>query len=216
MSSATRDGVHQALQRQSGWRPDAELVLGWGHPEQFLDPPAFRTAVRGPDRVEVAGRPAWQVVLSAPGNKPYVLQVAVDDATGLVVDLAAEGTPYRSTVLELALDEPLPPDTFSWNGPTSTARRDELRARAEVEAAPVRPSEGPLPTYWPGRPTWLTTLLDDGSVFARLRPGPDTAVLHRRALGTAPTPEDELRRRGNLPNVVPVDTWDDTTWSWTC
>jgi hypothetical protein len=112
-------GVHRHRPRDPAWVPGDFLSLGWGHPDLFRDPHEFETPVRGPSLVDTAtGRDGWEVLLVAPGNKPYPLTVVIDHITGLQLSHAAVGTPYRSTVVELSVDEPLPEDTFSWDGPT--------------------------------------------------------------------------------------------------
>lgn len=121
------DNTMQPLDWVPGYRPDTILGLGWGHPELFLEPDEFRTPVSGPEAVETAGRAAWSVRLAAPGNKPYVLIELIDDLTGLPLGHHAEGTPYQVHVQHLRVDEPLPDDTFSWDGPVPTTARQAPR-----------------------------------------------------------------------------------------
>ncbi len=97
----------------------------------------------------MAGRDAWQATLSARGQKPYPLKIATDAQSGLLLRYAAQGTPYFTEVTALTINEVLPDDTFSYNGPV-VPYKPPVPARSEVEAC-----EG----VW----AWLdSTRVDDG------------------------------------------------------
>jgi hypothetical protein len=61
------------------------------------------------------------LTLGAPGNKPYVLRLVLDQETGLVLRYAAEGTPYVVEVLDFTVDADLSPATFMWDGDVEDA-----------------------------------------------------------------------------------------------
>jgi hypothetical protein len=129
-----KSGLMKRQPQEAGWVPGTEIGgLGWGHPDLFRDPPAFQEAIAGPVRTAVAGRQAWEVVLAAPGTKPYSLRLAIDHETGLVLRYAAEGTPYIAEVLDIAVNTDLPADTFAWDGETETGRADIDDARSHAE-----------------------------------------------------------------------------------
>lgn len=121
-----RSGVMHEQRRRTHWIPKDEIAgLGWGHPRLFLDPPEFQTPLAGPTATTHAGRDAWEVTLSAPGNKPYVLRLVLDQETGLVLRYAAEGTPYVVEVLDITVDADLSLATFTWDGYAANADEDE-------------------------------------------------------------------------------------------
>ncbi len=197
-ADGTAGGEHE-------WPPGSALPLGWGHPRLFLDPPEFGTAIRGPSPVELAGGRAWRITVAAPGAKPYTLHLVVDDATGLLLSYAAEGAGYRCEVLELAVDQSLPPDTFLWDGPVAPAPR-------EVPSPPPQP----MPTYWPAIAQWQLEASDDGAVLATLNPALGTAAVHRRVRAAGPPGVDTLLKRLGWPPApaVRLSSWDSSTFSW--
>lgn len=126
-------GAMQRHLREPNWIPGDEIGgLGWGHADLFGDPPAFEAPLSGPIPTTVADRCAWEVLLGAPGKKPYVLRLALDRETGLVLRYAAEGTPYVVEVLDITIDEELSAGTFDWHGDLEDRRAADARqARAD-------------------------------------------------------------------------------------
>jgi len=211
-----RDGIRHLIRAESGalqrhrrdadWVPGDEIGgLGWGQRDLFRDPPAFESPVSGPVAVTVAGREAWEVRLAAPGRKPYVLSLAVDRDTGLVLRCAAEGTPYVTEVVDLVVNENLPADTFIWAGEVEDGRR----AEPEESDAGDPLDELPLPRFWPAEPSWRAVRIDlsTGSFQARLGRGLGDAVVVRRPVN----PVDEWELEG--PPLR--HEWVEGAWRWT-
>lgn len=137
-------GAMQQVRREPDWVPGQEIGgLGWGHPDLFRDPPAFQTAAVEPVPTTVAGRDAWEVMLAAPGKKPYALRLAVDQETGLVLRYAAEGTSYFVEVLEIAVNQDLPADTFTWDEETEYQPDVATLKRSRRRGGPASAVEGP-------------------------------------------------------------------------
>ena len=210
-----RDGLRQLIRAESGsvqlrrrdpeWVPGDEIGgLGWGHRDLFRDPPAFEEPVSGPVPADVGGREAWEVRLAAPGRKPYVLSIAVDHDTGLVLRYAAEGTPYITEVLELVVNEELPADTFTWAGEVEDRRRVE---REEADAGDVL-DEMPLPRFWPVEPSWRPVHVDasTGAFQARLSRWSRDVVVARRPVRA--TEEWEVEGPPHRHE------WVDGEWRW--
>lgn len=198
-------GAMQSRRRETAWRSSEEIGwLGWGHPDLFLDPPAFQIAVAGPAPVTVAGRDAWEVLLAAPGSKPYSLRVAVDDQTGLVLRHVAEGTPYIAQVLEIAVNAELPADTFSWDGETEERRDVDIQRVHAKHAAGL-----PLPRFWPAEPSWTVERVDEatGAFQARLRSGFGDAVLVRHPV--------EAPGTWDVDGLPHRHEWVHDRWQWT-
>jgi hypothetical protein len=211
-----RDGIRHLVRSEAGtvqrhrrdpdWVPGNEIGgLGWGHRDLFRDPPAFNEGLPDPVAVTVAGRQAWEVRLAAPGKKPYVLSLAVDHDTGLVLRYAAEGTPYFTEVVDLVVNEGLPEDRFSWAGEYEDRRRadhDESDDRETFDAPP-------LPRFWPAEPTWRRVRVDasTGAFQARLARWLGDAVLVRRRVDGM----EEWKVEGPPHR----HEWVDGEWRWT-
>ncbi len=209
-----RDGIRQLVGSEAGtihlhrrdpdWVPGDEIGgLGWGHRDLFRDPPAFEEALSGPVAVTVAGREAWEVRLAAPGKKPYVLNLAVDNDTGLVLRYAAEGTPYVTEVLDLVVNADLPDDRFSWAGDYEDRRRADVEESDAFEPF----DEFPLPRFWPAEPTWRPVRVDASTGAFQARRGLGDAVLVRR-------PVDGLEE-WEVEGPPHRHEWVDGEWRWT-
>lgn len=204
------DGRVELHRRPAVWVPGEEIGgLGWAHRDLFRDPPAFEDAVSGPVPSVVAGRAAFDVRLAAPGKKPYLLNLTLDAATGLVLRYAAEGTPYVAQVLDLVLDGSLPEDRFAWNGEYEDRRGTSGIDSAAAETAWRRQfEEMPVPRFWPAEATWRPVRVDraTGAFHAHQVRGLGDAVLVR-------TPVDgEAWEVSGPPHR---HEWIDGGWRWT-
>jgi hypothetical protein len=192
--------------------------VGWGPTGLFREPSA-PDALEAPVPVTLAGRAAWEVTVAAPGRRPRLMRVVVDDATGLLLGQAAEGMPYLTEARSLVVDDPLPEDTFAWGGGAGRPTGDRERRFGH---------DLPVPGYWPARPVWHVERVDpgSGSYVARLDPGVGNALLVRRPAEAAATAEAAVDGAGPLRPATTVDgwrvdgpklqyAWSDGSWHWT-
>ncbi len=163
----------------------------------------FEIPVNPPTAITVAGRDAWQVLLIARESKPYSLVVAFDEATGLLVWYAAEGTDFVTDVTQLATNESLPLATFVYDGPVELEElpvievdlTDGLWARVPTYMV----DDGQFPCCSMGdRISW------DGLLFrtTRLRAVPSTQGAPEITTTYAATPEATYTVRGVCRLVV--------------
>ncbi|PPK92322.1 hypothetical protein CLV92_11568 [Kineococcus xinjiangensis] len=124
------------------WLPSHLLTLGWGEPQLFEQPRAFREAAFFDEPHEVAGRPVWSVLLSAPGRKPHDMTVSLDRETALVLRWASVDGLHGAEVEALDLSWRARPDVFTWTGPAPTAVGEESR-RAREERIDRCPDPAP-------------------------------------------------------------------------
>ena len=134
-------------------------------------PPMFEPT--GPaEAVMVRGRAGWTVpcVMPRVTQHPVPVTLTFDAETGVVIGRNA-GQPYDTVeVSDLALDEPIDPTVFEWDGEYIDADALEEQRQAEIAAHQSVLEQIPpfIPTTWP-RPD-LQTFLEKGD--------PDTWALH--------------------------------------
>lgn len=151
-----RDGDGR-LQRRS-----SEVLYGYDltHPARLFDATDVVTGAGGfhgfvpvgaPAPVEAIGRVAWEVRLQPPPHKSHAVTLVVDDATGVVLRIAAEdvGALAEMTALEPGVD--VDPALFEWDGPFATDVEDEL-TRMRVRHAELESRRFPVPRWWPTGP----------------------------------------------------------------
>ncbi len=135
------------------------------------------------EAAEVGGRRGWRFVLAPPPHKPAPLEVVLDDATGVVLELRSQGADYWETLTSFEADVEIDDALFAWDGEVDTGWVDEGLVREE-RARAVSEHPWPSPRWWPtGMPLdvldgdvdegWFIGWLGDDShrVLARWRPG---------------------------------------------
>lgn len=151
-----RDGEGRLQRRSAGTLYGYDI----SHPARLFDAVDIVSGVGGfqgfvpdgtPERVEVLGRTAWAVRLQPPPHKTHAMTLVVDDATGVVLRLAAEEVGVLAELTSFEPGSDVDPALFVWDGPFATDHEDELtrlRAwRTELEARRF-----PVPRWWPTGP----------------------------------------------------------------
>lgn len=173
----------------------------------------FRAPEHEPEPTTVVGRRGWRVTLSPSPNKPYPLQLVVDDTTGTVLERRPLGTEAWIRLIEFEFDRELPHDVLTPTDRITTDRitTDRAEQPTRQEASGQRPPAPawPTPRYWP---TGLAIEIheadtDTGEFVGMLQGG--TAMLARWRNGAEPPSEAE-----RAAAVLHQYRWSDERYDW--
>ncbi|WP_155855356.1 hypothetical protein [Actinotalea ferrariae] len=203
------------LQRRS-----PEVLYGYDltHPARLFDATDIVTGVGGfdgfvpagaPVPVEAIGRAAWEVRLEPPPHKAHGATIVVDDATGVVLRLAAEGVGALAEMTSFEPGVDVDPARFEWDGPYATDVEDEL-TRMRARNAWLQSQRFPVPRWWPTGPRVHAHDGDpDTGAFSLHLEVDGDPWLSRWPLGGTPTQglaEGSAERH--------LHRWSDARWEW--
>jgi hypothetical protein len=161
-------------------------------------------------RTEIDGRLGWWFVLSPPPHKEHPLEVVIDDATGVILELRSVGIDNYKTLTNFVPDAEITDERFVYNGTVRTDQADKRR-REEEDRRLAQEMDWPTPRYWP---TGLQIVLIDANPETRSFIGYIEGVDGLPILARWLKGESAPKRLAERSDGQHIHSWSNGKWEW--